>query len=250
MYIAFSIMAQDPKLVMPINLVFSSKDRVVAFVQQAYAGSAMYQISYGHIATIEGKENKEIKGWKFLFEPHLEITTGGITDPYASFHVNVLLAKKPPQQTTAFPEFPIHKVFSCGKDDGITNLLINLLSINRSFDDLLKELQINPGNFQYISVLGFHHAPTLTQNSSQIGNPESEIQYAAYLEKKIEEQKKKKDEQKKIDEEKQRTTSTKSIWKKQYRTKTGRGGNKKKYKKSKRKPMSKKKRTVKLYQKK
>ena len=247
-------MAQDPKLVMPTNLVFKDRHLIIAFLKGADAGSARYQIFSGHIATIEGKENKKIQGWKFLFEPYLEITTGGITDPYASFHVNFLLAEKPDEQNTAFPDeqntafpqFPQEKVFTCEKYDGITNLLINLLSINGRFSELLGELQTNPGNFQYISVLGLHNATTLTQNSSNIGTPESENQYAAYLKDKIEEQKKKKDEQQKI-QQKEPTKSTKLIGKKPY---GGRGGNKKKPKKSKRKPLSKKKRTVKLYQKK
>lgn len=241
-------MAQDPALVMPINLVFTNKDRVVAFVQQAYAGSAMYQIVEGHIATIvdDNKMPKTIiQGWKFLFEHDLEITTKGITDPHASFHVNVLLAKKPEDirkkqkiTTTAFPKFPIHKVFSCGKDDGITNLLITLLSINGGFTDLHKELQKYPENFQYISVLGFHHAHTLTQNSSKIGTSESESEYAEHLQRKIEEQKTGKNEPK-------RSRQDLSLG-----PDPSLGGNKKKHKKSKRKPLSKKKRTVKFYQKK
>jgi hypothetical protein len=182
---------------LPENIVFNRKDMIVAFLENEYAGSAMYQITYGDIAissddSFDKSSSKKRKlpdkiiGWRFLFEPTVAILKHGVKDTTSGFHINILVAKK-----GSFDKFRQDRVFRSSKDDGITKLLISLLEKNvktsRDKDNkhLSEVLQSNPENYEFIIVLGRHEPENVTPHLSTLGNVETEEEYSSYIERMI-----------------------------------------------------------------
>jgi hypothetical protein len=180
------------KSVFPQDIAFPPSHGVSVSVNKgAFAGSAMYQINYGHIAS--DNEEKEIHGWCFLFEPAITVVTKGIVYPSAGEHILILVA-----ESGKFKDFRKDNIFKCTETDEMTILLKNLLEKNvesypnnKQNKKLLTGLLENLTSYEYIIVLKNINDLYPTP-SSTLGNQEDPKKYAEYIVKMIQRQERRK----------------------------------------------------------